>query len=213
MDPFELTEEKIKELLTHSNDFASAKDQFQYFFKKQPQPASVLIPLLRPFGSNSPWHILLTKRTNQVADHKGQVAYPGGRCEPTDKDRFSTALREAQEEIGITPDHVRILGALENIQTVTNYLVTPIVGIIPWPYNFKLQTSEVSRIFILPLAWLANTKNYKIRTKLVSFPDFRIQKELTVIYFKPYNKEILWGVSAEITLQLIFKLKINKNQQ
>ena len=209
MDPFELDEYQFQVLLSQPNNVNTGYDnRYRSFFDTPIQSAAVLIPLLRPFGAKSPWHVLLTRRTNLVAEHKGQVAFPGGRSEPGDKDQEFTALREAQEEIGLNPNHVRIIGGLNNIQTITNYLVTPIVGIIPWPYNFILETREVSKVFILPLSWLADPKNYELRTRSVFFSNKTIQQVIQVIYYKPYNNEVLWGVSAEIVFKLIEKLQL-----
>ena len=206
--PFEdLNEDQIHDKLSLPNNKANKKDtRFQDYFTNPIQPAAVLIPFLRPFGPNSPWHILLTRRTNHVADHKGQVAFPGGRSEPNEEEPILTALREAQEEIGLNPEDVKILGTLSTIQTISNYLVTPVVGVIPWPYNFKLEEREVSKIFILPLVWLANSQNYHIKNRSVKFPNSSTPIQLNVCYYKPYNNETLWGVSAEITHQLISKL-------
>ena len=95
------------------------------------QSAAVLIPFLK-WGNE--WHVLFTRRTNTLPEHSGQVAFPGGRCDPDDGDPVSTALRETQEEIGIDPEKVNILGRLRDFITVTNYIVSPFVGLIPWPY-------------------------------------------------------------------------------
>ena len=211
MHPFELDEGQIRLLLSSpGHDNLSKISRFEPYFDQPAQPAAVLIPFVRPFGIHSPWHILLTRRTELVADHKGQVAYPGGRKENSDPDMIFTALREAQEEIGIDPKQVRIVGVLGKIQTITNFLVTPIVGVLPWPYPVKLQTREVSRIFLLPLSWLADPANFHIHIRKVSFQDSPTEQTLRVIYYKPYHGEVLWGVSAEITHLLIEKLKLTK---
>lgn len=161
-----------------------------------PRPAAVLIPLLRDLGS---WHILFTRRVDTLPEHSGQVAFPGGRADPGDPSPEYTALREAQEEIGLDPTDVRVLGHLKVFYTITNYRVTPVVGRIPWPYSLTLAGEEVSRAFTIPLNWLANPKNYEIKSRQLPSSLYSIK----VIYFQPYAGEILWGASARFLLNLI----------
>lgn len=161
-----------------------------------PRLAAVLIPFLWFEGG---WQILFTRRNNDLAEHSGQVAFPGGRSDPQDNTPEETALREAQEEIGLKPGDVQILGRLRSSITITNYLVTPVVGLIPWPYPLHLQTCEVSRAFTIPLNWLANPSNYEERRRALPPP----LPEVHVIYYAPYDGEVLWGASARITLTLL----------
>jgi 8-oxo-dGTP pyrophosphatase MutT (NUDIX family) len=163
------------------------------------RPAAVLIPFLR---SSDAWHILFTRRTEMVADHKGQVSFPGGRADPGDPTPEFTALREAQEEIGLNPADVRLLGCLEELPTVTNYCIRPVVGAIPWPYPLHLEEIEVRRVFLIPLAWLADPSHHEVRTRLLPGTNTTIP----VIYFQMYDGELLWGVSAQITLNLLAAL-------
>ena len=155
--------------------------------------------------SNKSWHVLLTRRTNSVAEHQGQVAFPGGRADPTDTTPEMTALREAHEEIGLDPIRVRILGRMDNLWTITNYLVTPIIGVIQWPFPIQLEETEVSRVFSIPLDWLADPKNHEIKYRSIPGLYAKVLNKDThpVIYFQPYEDELLWGVSAEITVRLI----------
>jgi 8-oxo-dGTP pyrophosphatase MutT (NUDIX family) len=172
------------------------------------RPAAVLIPLFHANDGdrqNQAWQVLLTRRTEAVAEHQGQVAFPGGRAEGTDTTPESTALREAHEEIGLHPSQVRILGRMNRLRTITNYCVTPVVGVIQWPFRIQLEEIEVSRVFSIPLQWLADPAHHEIRYLTVPEPYAHILKEKThtVIYFKSYQDELLWGVSAEITMNLI----------
>jgi 8-oxo-dGTP pyrophosphatase MutT (NUDIX family) len=171
------------------------------------KPASVLIPILNASENEliPEWHLLFTKRTDRVADHKGQVSFPGGRTDPFDLTPETTALRETNEEIGLKPDKVQVIGKLEQIITITNYLVTPVIGLIPWPYSFTLEPEEVSRVFSIPLEWLADPVNHEIRERK-DFRDNNFPHLVDVVYFKPYHEEILWGVSAEITVRFLTKL-------
>jgi len=167
------------------------------------RPAAVLIPLIRQAGE---WDVLFIRRTVNEHDlHGGQVAFPGGRCDPSDHNAETAALREAFEETGIKPADVHVLGRLRDILTITNYRVTPVVGMIPWPYELRPQTEEVSRIFTIPLKWLADPTNREVhKQSLLHRSD-----PVTVIYFAPYNGETLWGASARITLIMLEALGLS----
>lgn len=167
-----------------------------------PRPAAVLIPLLQQEGR---WHILYTRRNATLAEHSGQVAFPGGRSDPEDRSPEMTALREAQEEIGLQPSDVSILGRLNDFLTITNYRVTPVIGLIPWPYDLQLASVEVSRAFTIPLDWLADPANYEEQQRSLPPPYGTV----SVIYYHPYDGEILWGASARFTLTLIRNLRLN----
>jgi 8-oxo-dGTP pyrophosphatase MutT (NUDIX family) len=114
------------------------------FFDGYPRNAAVLVPMLR---RNKRWHILFTRRTSSLPEHSGQVAFPGGRADPEDDTLEETALREAYEEIKLLPSDVQILGRMRELRTISNYCVMPVVGSIPWPYEFQLAREEVSRNF------------------------------------------------------------------
>jgi 8-oxo-dGTP pyrophosphatase MutT (NUDIX family) len=144
--------------------------------------------------------VLYIRRTAHVQDpHGGQVAFPGGASDPGDANAEATALREVYEEIGVHPLHIRLLGRLIDFVTVTSYRVTPIIGVIPWPYPLVLETNEVDRAFTIPLDWLADPYNHEARFRPLPNP----YEPIDVIYFKPYDNEILWGASARFTMELI----------
>jgi 8-oxo-dGTP pyrophosphatase MutT (NUDIX family) len=179
-----------------------------------PRPAAVLVPLIRmPIDFGGPgWHILYTRRTELVQHHKGQVSFPGGRASPGDSSLEATALREAFEEIGLHPSHVRILGRMGKLMTGSNHLITPVVGIIPWPYKFTVEPNEVSRVFTIPIDWLADSAHYTIHPREFP-PDSPVPpqfRRLQIICFTPYHGEVLWGATAEVTLRLIERLEVKK---
>ena len=118
--------------------------------------AAVLVPLV---WQDDQWNLLFTRRTDHVESHKGQVSFPGGGCDEGEVTPEETALREAQEEIGLDPRSVRVLGRLANMITITSFHVTPVVGVIEWPTVFTVGQHEVARIFTIPLYWLADTRN------------------------------------------------------
>jgi 8-oxo-dGTP pyrophosphatase MutT (NUDIX family) len=155
--------------------------------------AAVLVPLA---WQDDEWHLLYTRRTDRVESHKGQVSFPGGACDEGETTPEETALREAQEEIGLDPDNVRVLGRLPNLITISHYRVTPVVGVITkWPTVFRVGEDEVARVFTMPLGWLANELN-------------RWQFEMpgrrrSVIAYHPYDGELLWGATARMTVDFL----------
>ena len=159
------------------------------------RPAAVLIPMFHDAGQ---WHLLLTERTQQVEDHKGQVAFPGGRVDAEDADRVATALREAEEEVGLKRQDVRVLGRIDELLTVSQYRITPVVGVFPWPYDFTLSKAELSEVFSVPLRWLADPANVEVRQRHPLIPG----RPINVYYFE-YAGHTIWGVTARIILNLL----------
>jgi len=159
-------------------------------------PAAVLVPLYQEEGR---WHILFTRRTESVESHRGQVSFPGGRIEAEDAGPEHAALRETQEEIGLSPEKVEVLGTLDALMTVTQFLVTPVVGVIPWPCEFELNNVEVASVFGVDLDWLADPTNHEVRQREPLVPG----PSVPVYYFRPYMHEVIWGATARITLDLL----------
>jgi 8-oxo-dGTP pyrophosphatase MutT (NUDIX family) len=118
---------------------------------RDPIAASVLVPLIE---RDDGLHVLLTRRTDHLHDHAGQVSFPGGRADPGDVDVVDTALREAQEEVGLPRERVQVLGPLNTYSTVSSYVVTPIVGLIQPPFDLTLDAFEVAEAFEVPLQYL-----------------------------------------------------------
>ena len=154
--------------------------------------AAVLIPLV---WWKEAWHLVFTRRTEVVEHHKGQVSFPGGGCNADENTPEQTALREAEEEIGLKPGDVRLLGRLNEVLTITRYRVMPVAGVMPWPYEVRIESAEVERVFTIPLLWLSQRKNWEEQPAMpagvsLSFP---------VITYHPYEGEVLWGASARMT--------------
>jgi 8-oxo-dGTP pyrophosphatase MutT (NUDIX family) len=123
-----------------------------------PARASVLVPLVdRPDGLT----VLLTRRTSHLRDHAGQVSFPGGRAEPHDADPAATALREANEEVGLDPATVEVIGRLPEYTTVTHFVVTPVVGLVAPPLTLQLDPNEVEAAFEVPLAFLMTPAHHR----------------------------------------------------
>ena len=157
--------------------------------------AAVLVPLLYSAGE---WHLLYIRRSVDVQDHKGQVAFPGGAIEPEDEDVIAAAKRESREEVGLPADSIRILGLMSARNTISNYYITPVVGVVTWPFTIQMQVSEVSRVFTIPLRWLAASDHHRKRE--VIRPN-GIQEP--VFFFDEYDGELLWGITAAITLHFL----------
>jgi len=179
-------------------DTERAREDYIQKTEKQ-KTASVLIPLVK---TSDEWHLLFIRRaTNENDRHSGQVAFPGGATDKTDESAVHTALRESQEEIGITEDRVKIIGELGAYYTISHFKVTPVVGLVQWPSNLKLETSEVDRAFLIPLAWLADTSNYTLRAR--EEMDEQSARRHPIIVYNEYDGETLWGATARMTMNLL----------
>lgn len=174
-----MQKEKLKRLLN--------KRQRQINDRPDLTPAGVLLPL---FQKNRKTHILLTKRTDRVEHHKGQISFPGGAFNYEDLDCLTTALRETEEEIGIEMDTVEILGELDHLVTITNFRICPYVGIIPYPYPFILSPFEVERLIELPL-------DYLLKEDLKEGPVSFNGQSIFNLWIN-YQGDIIWGATARI---------------
>jgi 8-oxo-dGTP pyrophosphatase MutT (NUDIX family) len=118
--------------------------------------AAVLVPVTdRPEPG-----VILTRRTDTLKRHPGQVAFPGGRVDPDDADLTAAALREAEEEIGLPPTLVEVIGLADRYRTVTGFQVTPVVGVVPHDVTYEKREAEVAEIFEVPLSFLLDTANH-----------------------------------------------------
>ncbi len=155
--------------------------------------AAVLVPL---FNKLDECHILFTRRTQHVRYHKGQISFPGGMFDEDDQDLTRTALREAFEEIGLEEKDVHIIGGLDDIVTVTDFIVTPFVGHIPYPYRFKLSEIEIDELIEVPLSSLLDPECFSEKEN-----DDEYGKRM--IYTYQYGKHAIWGATALILKQLL----------
>jgi len=158
--------------------------------------AAVLMPLVKTANQ---WHLLFIRRATSEHDrHSGQVAFPGGATEEGDATATDTALRETTEEIGVTPDRIKVIAELGHYYTISHYRVTPVVGILQWPSNLNLETSEVARAFLIPLPWLKNSDNYTLRAR--SDMDKQSAQRHPIIVYNDFDGETLWGATARMTM-------------
>ncbi|MCL4275566.1 MAG: CoA pyrophosphatase [Anaerolineales bacterium] len=190
----DLTREYIAKRLLDAQENAPADEYAEMALKPDTRLkcAAVLLPLMR---FDDQWHVLFTRRTDRVESHKGQVSFPGGACDEGETTPEQTALREAEEEIGVNPADVQVIGRLSRLITISNFRVSPIVGVIPFPYAFKIAGVEVARVFTIPLLWLANRNNYWE----FSFGN----SDRSLIAYHPYDGELLWGATARMTVTFL----------
>ncbi len=155
-------------------------------------PAAVLVPVIeRPQGLT----VLFTQRTAHLNDHAGQVSFPGGRCEPTDPSPVFTALRETEEEIGLDPARVEVLGLLPEYRTGTGFTVTPVVGLVRPPFDLNPDSFEVAEIFETPLDFLLDPANHQRHS-------MEIGGVVRHYYAMPYEGYFIWGATAGMLVSL-----------
>jgi 8-oxo-dGTP pyrophosphatase MutT (NUDIX family) len=155
--------------------------------------AGVLLPLFCKDGS---YHILFTRRTDKVKRHKGEISFPGGIYDSSDGDLEATALREAHEEIGVKPQDVELLGELDEVMTMTDFIVSPFVGLIPFPYPFVPSPEEIAEIIILPLAGF-------LKEGVLSEEDWTYQEKTAKVYTYRCGGHVIWGATAKILRQFL----------
>lgn len=157
-------------------------------------PSAVLIPI---FYKQGEYHILFTKRTENVRVHKGQISFPGGAYEETDGTLLNTALRESSEEISLAAEDIEVLGELDDIPTIgSDYIISPFVAFIRWPYPFKLDPWEVAEIIEVPITALLDEACVIQETA-----TRRGQPVASYSYL--YQAEVIWGASARILHQFL----------
>lgn len=155
------------------------------------KPAAVLIPLV---DHKHGMTVLLTKRAQHLKTHSGQVSFPGGRCEPEDADAMETALRETEEEVGIDRSHMEVLGAMEDYETVTGYVITPVVAIIQPEYILKIDEREVDEAFELPLDYILDESNHELQSRV--WDDKK-----RYFYVLMNEKHNVWGATAAMLVR------------
>jgi 8-oxo-dGTP pyrophosphatase MutT (NUDIX family) len=150
------------------------------------KPAAVLLLVVNHPGDPT---VVFTQRTAHLADHAGQISFPGGRVDDEDRTPEHTALREAEEEIGITAERIEILGRLPEYRTGTGYSVTPIVGWAEPPLTWRPDPHEVADVFEVPLAFLLDAGNHRYES---AFYKGRMRKYWSM----PYGERFIWGATA-----------------
>jgi 8-oxo-dGTP pyrophosphatase MutT (NUDIX family) len=164
-----------------------------------PVPASVLLPIVeRSHGLT----MLLTQRSPNLTHHPGQIAFPGGRADAGDSSAIDTALRETEEEIGLSRRHIEVIGTLPDYITLTGYQITPVVALIVPPFELRPEPGEVEEIFEVPLAFLMDGMHHQRRA--LELPNGAGHR---TFYAMPYERFFIWGATAGILRNLFHFLR------
>jgi 8-oxo-dGTP pyrophosphatase MutT (NUDIX family) len=172
-----------------STEVASAVQQY---FPPSPAAAAVLVPIVDHERGLS---VLLTQRASHLKNHAGQISFPGGRVEPTDGGALAAALRETEEEIGLSREHVAFAGYLDPQLVLTGYWVTPVVGFVRPGFALKLDRREVESTFEVPLAHILDSTNHRSRERLIGATAVQV-------YDIPYGPHHIWGATAGMLIGL-----------
>jgi 8-oxo-dGTP pyrophosphatase MutT (NUDIX family) len=156
------------------------------------RPAAVLVPLIDHAGGMA---VLLTKRTAHLSAHAGQISFPGGRIEEDDPDAVAAALRETEEEVGLSRDRVRVIGRLDTNVTGTGFEITPIVGIVEPPFALAIDPYEVAEAFEVPLAFILDPGNHQRIERVVGARN-------RCYFVLPFEGRNIWGATAGILVNL-----------
>lgn len=154
--------------------------------------AAVLVPLIdRPHE----FTVLLTRRTAHLAAHAGQVSFPGGRVEPADRDSIAAALRESEEEVGLPPDQVEVIGRLDTYITGSEFEIYPVVGLVRAPVSLRPDPVEVAEAFEVPLSFILEPANRQRQTR-------ELRGHLRTFFVLPYERHHIWGATAAMLVNL-----------
>lgn len=192
-------EERMDEPIGGTNEVCSLQDVWGN--EASLKPSAVLVPIFEKQGR---YHLLFTRRTQMVEYHKGEVSFPGGAKDEADDSLLETALRETEEEIGIPPSEIRMLGTLSDVYTiVSKFVVRPYVGIIPHPFEFRINSLETEEIVEIPLDFFYYERRH--------WEDiFEYQEKRIKSHFFEWRKDVIvWGVTAQIVKNFCNILKQN----
>ncbi len=176
--------EKLKQIL--------AQREKQHIVDPNRVSAAVLVPIYEKDGQ---YHILFIKRTEWVEKHKGEISFPGGGYEDHDGTLLNTALRESAEEINLKPDAVEILGELDDeVSVKTNYIITPFLAFIPWPYELEVDGHETEALIEAPIPALMDIGRSRQES---------IDSETVTVYYYNYQGRVIWGATARVLTKFL----------
>lgn len=197
-----MVEQWLKKALSETNPAArGARSDFDLNHQvgteppspKEPRKAAVLVPIVEHDGGET---ILLTKRTDTLAKHAGQVSFPGGSIDAADENAVAAALRETREEIGLPSDYVQVQGALDTYRTGTGFEITPIVGTVRPGFTLDIHSGEVAAAFEVPLDFILDRRNHQRRSAIW-------QGRRRHYYAMPYGEFYIWGATAAMLVNLV----------
>ena len=157
------------------------------------RPSAVLLPLFEKGGES---HLLFTRRTDDVKHHQGEISFPGGAWEREDNDLKATALREAEEEIGLKATDVTVLGRLDDFESIHGYHVVPYVGCFDVPYPFNIDPREIAEMIEVPLARLRDPAIFRVE-------DWTHKGRKIPVCFYTVDEHEIWGLTADILRQFL----------
>ena len=182
--------DRMKDVITDALRQRAARKADHADFRR----AAVLLPL---YVIEAGPHLVLTKRTELVPTHKGQISFPGGGFEEADGDLLATALRESQEEIGLRPEDVEIVGTLDDTVTVSSrHVVRPFVGFVPHPYPYRLDPFEIERLIHLPISALLRGAPFREET-------WEREGRSVIVFLYEHEGDTIWGLTARVLKQFI----------
>lgn len=167
-------------------------ESIRAYFPAAPIAAAVLVPLVE---HDTGLTVLLTQRASHLKNHAGQISFPGGRIEPTDLNPLEAALRETEEEIGVTRQHITFAGYLEPQLVLSGYWVTPVVGFVQPGFELRLDCREVESAFEVPLSFILDPVNHRSRQRELGAVTVQV-------YDIPYQDHNIWGATAGMLLSL-----------
>ncbi len=162
-------------------------------------PAAVLLPLYQSQGKE---RILFTRRTEHLSHHSGEISFPGGRWQESDRSLLETALRETEEEMGIAPEDVEVLGRLDDCISVHGYHVTPFVGVIPHPYPLRVNRQEIAEVIDVSAARLLDPSVFRVE-------DWRHKGRTHPVCFYSVEAHEIWGLTAGILRQFLSRVFVS----
>jgi 8-oxo-dGTP pyrophosphatase MutT (NUDIX family) len=158
-----------------------------------PVPSAVLVPI---FLRDDEYHILFTKRAENLNHHRGEISFPGGVRQREDADLLQTALRETREEVGVLPENVEILGVLDDFYSIHDYLITPFVGMLSEGCEYILNPHEIDRVIEVPLRHLLKPEVFRVE-------DWSWKGRTHPVCFYTYRGDEIWGVTGAILKQFL----------
>lgn len=202
LPPASLTPESLRRVLGRTETWSvhlPLNDDTRYPGREgAPVLAAVLIPLVAHEEGVS---IMLTERAAHLHDHAGQISFPGGRIESSDASPVAAALREAQEETGLLPDMVQVLGSMPPYMTATGFAITPVVALVTPGFVLAPDPFEVAEVFEVPLSFIGDPANHRLHH--ANLPDGRVRQ----FYSMPWQRHFIWGATAAMLRNLYYLLR------